>query len=103
MTAIEEEEVRRLGGKARIDVQKGDRRTCGQESLSPPESLSYPRYRIPLREVGTINRSRCAGNHWGSRGKKTSEFSCPPYLRGKEKTSLQAYPLCHCALLLHTI
>ena len=35
--------------------------------------------------------------------KKQVSFSCPPYLRGKEKTSLQAYPLCHCALLLHTI
>lgn len=34
--------MRRLGGKARIDVQKGDRRTCGQESLSPRNRLPTP-------------------------------------------------------------
>ncbi|GIX85309.1 hypothetical protein CEXT_552961 [Caerostris extrusa] len=85
-----------LTGRQRID-KKSAGRTCDQW---PPlkSRLPTPGITNPPQEVGSINPSRCAGNHWGSLSsggehyKKTTGDPRPTLPRRQRKTSLQVYP-----------
>ncbi|GIY90477.1 hypothetical protein CDAR_195001 [Caerostris darwini] len=86
----------RKEGKESIEVGRPHVRPVATPLKS---RFADPQYHNPPQEVGSINPSRCAGNHWGSLSsggehyKKTTGDPRPTLPRRQRKTSLQVYPL----------